>query len=68
MSRSYGNYRQLADAIIMQAVKDYMRSKCYQVQEEIESFFKSDWFIVLCNIDGDWLIEKLKQERVMKNG
>ena len=68
MDDFYENYQMLADAIIIQAVKDYRRSGCYKVRTSIESFFRSDWFAVICELDGERLIKRLKQERKMKNG
>lgn len=65
------SYRKLADAIILQAVDDYRKllrsiTPMYFTNkintEEIESFFKSRWFGILTNIDGEVLIEKLQEE------
>lgn len=38
------NYEMLADAIIVQAAKDYRRSKSVSVRNEIKCFFLSEWF------------------------
>ncbi len=63
----------LANAIILQAVKDY-RDACKKlargktnhaaevVKEECRRFFLSDWFSVLTNIDGAMLVRKLDEE------
>ena len=56
------NYEDLANAIIIQAVKDYRRTKSPQVRNEIKRFFKSQWFSMLTNVDGDMLIKKLERE------
>lgn len=56
------NYEDLANAIIIQAVKDYRRTKSPQVRSEIKHFFKSEWFSMLTNVDGDMLIKKLERE------
>lgn len=56
------NYEDLANAIIIQAVKDYRRTKSPQVRSEIKRFFKSEWFSMLTNVDGDMLIKKLERE------
>ncbi len=56
------NYEQLAQAIIMQAITDYKRSKSYELKQSIESFFRSEWFMVLTNIDGEKIIKKLRRE------
>lgn len=45
-------YENLANAIILQAVKDYpSRTK------DVENFFHSDWFSVLTNISPDYIIK-----------
>lgn len=56
------NYEELANAIIIQAVKDYRRTQSPQVRNEIKCFFKSEWFSMLTNVDGDMLIKKLERE------
>ena len=70
-------YQNLAQAIIVKAVHDYrkaLRGHGYyypsaskfivasQIIAECEQFFRSDWFMVLTNLDGEMLIEKLRQE------
>ena len=67
------NYNNLANAIILQAVKDYRkalrtfsmnpnnRSAQYE-RRRIEQFFRSSWFGVLTSIDPEMLIAKLKTE------
>ena len=57
------NYELLADAIIVQAAKDYRRSKSVSVRNEIKCFFLSEWFACLTNADGHKLFRKLEQER-----
>ena len=57
------NYELLADAIIVQAAKNYRRSKSVSVRNEIKCFFLSDWFGCLTNADGHKLFRKLEQER-----
>lgn len=68
MANKYKNYRMLADAIILQSVRDYRRCGCYKVQMSIENFFRSDWFSTICGLDGERLIRKLRQERMIRNG
>ena len=58
------NYEKLAQAIILQAVRDY-RNGCYQTRCSIERFFRSDWFMVLTNLDGEMLIKRLRKERLV---
>lgn len=63
----------LAHAIILQAVRDYRDVRkilkkypkhelSLKMQEEIEEFFLSDWFTVLTQLDGETLLEKLREE------
>lgn len=57
------NYELLADAIVIQAVKDYRGAKSQAVRNEIEGFLLSDWFFCLTNADGHRLIRKLEREQ-----
>ena len=61
----------LANAIIVQAVIDYLEAKKgFRVDRrdpdvtirECELFFHSDWFMVLTDMDPDLLMEKLEKE------
>ena len=56
------NYEDLANAIIIQAVKDYRGTQSPQVRNEIKRFFKFQWFSMLTNVDGDMLLKKLDRE------
>ena len=67
------NYENLANAIILQAVKDYrMALKSLKAnprnrtamadKDEIERFFRPDWFSVLTSVDGEMLIRSLQME------
>ena len=67
------NYENLANAIILQAVKDYrVALKCLKVnpknksaladKDEVERFFRSDWFSALTSVDGEMLIRSLTME------
>ena len=67
------NYENLANAIILQAVKDYrMALKSLKAnprnrtamadKDEIDRFFRSDWFSVLTSVDGEMLIRSLQME------
>jgi len=68
-------WQALANAIILNAVDDYQhperistdpsyrysdRCKAY-VRGEVEKFIKSDWFLLLTDIDPDVFLEKLKR-------
>jgi hypothetical protein len=66
-------YENLANAIILQAVKDYRgalkkleKRPNYEpakiMKNEVERFFRSDWYRELTSIDGNILIKKLKSE------
>lgn len=67
------NYENLANAAILQAVKNYrMALKCLKDnprnrtaiadKDEAERFFRSQWFSVLTSIDGETLIRSLCEE------
>lgn len=66
-------YQNLADAIILQAVKDYRHvlrryaayphnSEVNRQRHELETFFRSGWFEMLTDLDGEILLEKLQAE------
>ena len=55
-------YEKLANAIVMQAVKDYRETESQREKDEIIQFFRSDWFKALTNIDCEYLIKRLKSE------
>ena len=66
-------YERLANAIILQAVKDYRRtlkrlsrrphdSDSKEDKMDLEEFFSSDWFSILTSLDPEVLIEKLTSE------
>ena len=66
-------YENLANAIILQAVKDYRHalklfarnSKCtfaLSTKAECERFFHSERFQMLTSVDGEMLIRKLNAE------
>ena len=56
-------YEELANAIVLQAVKDYRLSDDEQELQEIERFFRSGWFGVLSKVDPEYLITKLRKEK-----
>ena len=66
-------YVELANAIILSAVKDYRRAlkrlrmypwddNALRTKKECERFFRSRWFAVLTDVDGEVLMEKLQAE------
>lgn len=67
------NYIELANAIILQAVKDYRgalkalkkrpRSETAKIsKQEVERFFRSDWYLQLTSLDPEMLMQKLNEE------
>lgn len=72
-SKLYFAYQKLANAIIVMAADDY-RELCnagklkmkvgskYTSIDSIEDFFRSDYYKSLTEIDGEYLLEKLKEE------
>ena len=66
-------YENLAQAIVLNAVKDYRKAlhrlkhhpksaPAIKMKVECEQFFLSGWFCELCTLDGEELIRKLKEE------
>ena len=56
-------FEELAQAIILQAVKDYRLHDDETERDSIEQFFRSRWFGILTNIDPEMLISKLRKEK-----
>ena len=56
-------YENLAQAIILQAVKDYRLTDDKSELQEIERFFRSGWFGVLSKVEPEYLIKKLRKEK-----
>ena len=65
----------LANAIVITAAKDYRTAlkklkrnpknkDAMATAMECERFFRSDWYKALTSVDGEWLINKLRQEVV----
>lgn len=66
-------YTRLANAIIVQAAKDYAKAlrrlkkfphdkDAAYTKRDCERFFRSGWFEVLTDLDGEVLMEKLQRE------
>ena len=66
-------YENLANSIILLAVKDYRdalkkrkkwpRNESAQIMKaEVERFFRSAWYRELTSVDGEYLISKLQAE------
>ena len=71
--RSEDPYQNLANAIVLSAVKDYrdalkkLKKKpnnklAADERDSIEEFFRSDWFAVLTELDPEYLITELNKE------
>ena len=67
------NYENLANAIVLQAVKDFRTAlkalaanprnrKALADKEDAERFFRSQWFTELTSIDGEKLMRSLEKE------
>ena len=67
------SYEKLANAIILQAVKDYRAAlkilkkrpdsiPAKGTRNEIEQFFRSSWYQQLTAVDGEMLIRRLREE------
>ena len=54
----------LRNAVVMQAVKDYINDK--NQREECERFFLSQYFTLFSDLDGKVIVNALK-ERIEKN-
>lgn len=57
-------YEELANAIILQAVKDYRLTDDERELQEIERFFRSGWFGVLSKVDPEFLIKELRKSNL----
>ena len=66
-------YKELANAIIVQAVKDYRdaverlkytpdNKSAQHDRRSIERCFRSEWFLILSDLNGELLLKKLKEE------
>ena len=66
------SYENLANAIIIQAAKDYQKAlrqlrrnpnyaSAAYTKHEVEQFFRSQWFHFLTNVDPEYLIEELSR-------
>ena len=65
-------YSRLANAIIIQAFKDYKtilqkwrrypeNAKISQTKTEVEEFFRSEWFSMLTKLDGETLMVRMQE-------
>lgn len=69
------HYENLAQAVNLQAVKDYRTARkelkyhpknkdTKLMIEDCERFFRSDWFGVLTSVDGQMLLTRLQEEKL----
>lgn len=57
-------YEDLANAIIIQAVKDIRKGNKHA--KEARRFMESDWFEVLSKVDGKTILKRLDEEIAKK--
>ena len=59
-------YKDLANAIVLQAIIDYKESPKNAIGDmrrlRVERFIKSKYFTDLCDLNQDWLIDTLRTE------
>jgi tagatose-1,6-bisphosphate aldolase len=66
-------YEDLANAIVLLAVKDYRdalkklmkhprHESAKHTKAEVERFLRSDWYRELTSVDGDYLLKKIRSE------
>lgn len=66
-------YEKLAAAVVMQAVKDYRAAlravrkspSSHYVKSQkkaLERFFRSEWYLLLTDIDGEMVMERIRKE------
>ena len=72
--KHFDPYENLANAIIIQACKDFRRAykrylRRYRSSDkpdtellELESFFRSDWYKTLTSVDAEYLMDRIKKE------
>lgn len=70
----YDPYEELANAVVIQACADYKRTyichlrsngkgkKTEKQIEELEFFFRSNWYKTLTEVDGETLMERIRNE------
>ena len=66
-------YERLAGSIVIQAAKDYRKAlqalkrnrrsySALRTKEEVEKFFRSGWYQQLTELDGAFLMQKIREE------
>jgi hypothetical protein len=79
MQKNEGWYRDIAHAVVEQAVSDYRRAlngKGYgkrgiratpeDIMKDCERFFRSSYFQMLTGINGEYLIQQIRKEHEEK--
>lgn len=71
---SYDPYEELANGIIIQACKDYKSAYKRSLRKtgiageadeelaELEEFFRSNWYKKLTEVDGEYLMERIRND------
>ena len=71
---SYDPYEEIANAIVIQACNDYKKAYKQSLRRsgivgeadeelaELEEFFRSDWYKKLTEVDGEYLMERIRNE------
>lgn len=60
-------YDALANAIIVQACKDYRKAiRSFDIYEmkQIRHFFHSQWFKELTKVDGDYILKEIERREI----
>lgn len=65
----YDPYENIANAVILQACIDYKRGYGNFLRDgdtsklkELEKFFRSDWYRELTDLDGEYLMQRLRED------
>jgi hypothetical protein len=59
------SYERLAEAIVTRAVHDYneaTRRKNHEAVKRLERFFRSDYFCLLINLDGEDILKMMRRK------
>ena len=75
---SFDPYEEIANAIVIQACNDYKKAYKQSLHKsgivgeadeelaKLEEFFRSDWYKQLTEVDGEYLMERLRNEVLEK--
>ncbi|MBE6707515.1 MAG: hypothetical protein E7577_07755 [Ruminococcaceae bacterium] len=71
---SFDPYEELANAIVIQACHDYKKAYKQSLRRsgivgeadeelaELEAFFRSDWYKQLTEVDGEYIMERIRND------